>query len=137
MFPDMRKYAAELNITDYVRWIGYVDEADKPSLYRLADVFAFPSMYEGFGLPVLEAMSCGTPVVANDIPPIVEIVEDNAFLVPEGDARRMGGAIIALLLQRDLHDSMANAGLARATAFSWRKTARETLAVYEKVMKML
>jgi glycosyltransferase involved in cell wall biosynthesis len=136
MFPDMRQYAEQLNITDYVRWIGYVDEADKPSLYRLADVFAFPSMYEGFGLPVLEAMSCGTPVVANDIPPIVEIVEDNAFLVPEGDARRMGGAIIALLLQRDLHDSMANAGLARATAFSWRKTARETLAVYEKVMKM-
>jgi glycosyltransferase involved in cell wall biosynthesis len=136
MFPDMRQYAKQLNITDYVRWIGYVDEADKPSLYRLADVFAFPSMYEGFGLPVLEAMSCGTPVVANDIPPIVEIVEDNAFLVPEGDARRMGGAIIALLLQRDLHDSIANAGLARATAFSWRKTARETLAVYEKVMKM-
>jgi glycosyltransferase involved in cell wall biosynthesis len=136
MFPDLRKYAEQLNITDYVRWIGYVDEADKPSLYRLADVFAFPSMYEGFGLPVLEAMSCGTPVVANDIPPIVEIVEDNAFLVPEGDARRMGGAIIALLLQRDLHDSMANAGLARATSFSWRKTARETLAVYEQVMRM-
>jgi len=136
MFPDLRKYADELKITDYIRWIGFVDEADKPSLYRLADVFVYPSMYEGFGLPVLEAMASGTPVVANDVSSIPEVTGDAAFLVGEGNARAMGGAIIALLLQQPFRESMINQGLARATNFSWRKTAKETLAVYEKVMAM-
>jgi glycosyltransferase involved in cell wall biosynthesis len=136
MFPDLRKYAEELKITDYVRWIGYIDEADKPSLYRLADVFAYPSIYEGFGLPVLEAMASGTPVVANDVSSIPEVTGDAAFLVGEGNARAMGGAIIALLLQKPFRESLINQGLARATNFSWRKTAKATLAVYEKVMAM-
>ncbi len=135
VFPDLPAYAAELNITDYVRWLGYVDEADKPALYRLADVFVFPSMYEGFGLMPLEAMASGTPVVANDVSSIPEIVGDAAYLVPAGDARAMAGAIIALLLQQPLRDSLVNQGLARATNFSWRKTAKETLAVYEQVMR--
>ncbi len=136
MFPDLRKYAEELKITDYIRWIGYIDEADKPSLYRLADVFVYPSMYEGFGLPVLEAMASGTPVVANDVSSIPEVAGDAAFLVGEGNARAMGGAIIAILLQQPFRESLINQGLARATNFSWRKTAKETLAVYEKVMAM-
>lgn len=136
MFPDMRKYAADLQITDYTRWIGYVDEADKPSLYRLASVFVFPSSYEGFGLPVLEAMACGTPVVANEVSSLPEIAGDGAYLVRDGDARAMAGAIIALLLQQPFRESQINQGLARATHFSWRKTAKETLAVYEKVMRM-
>ena len=136
MFPDLRKYAAELNITDYIRWIGYIDEADKPSLYRLADVFVYPSIYEGFGLPVLEAMASGTPVIANNVSSIPEVAGDAAFLVEEGSAKAMGGAIIALLLQQPFRDSLVNQELARATNFSWRKTAKETLAVYEKVMAM-
>jgi glycosyltransferase involved in cell wall biosynthesis len=135
MFPDLRKYAVELNISDYVRWIGYVDEADKPSLYRLASVFAFPTLYEGFGLMALEAMACGTPVVANEIPVIEEIVGDAAYLVKPDDARAMAGAIIALLLQKPLRESLVNQGLARATNFSWRKTAKQTLDVYEKVIR--
>jgi glycosyltransferase involved in cell wall biosynthesis len=134
-FPDMRKYAAELQITEYLRWIGKVEEADKPSLYRLADVFVFPSRYEGFGLPVLEAMASGTPVVANQIPVIEEIVGDGAYLVENGNARAMGGAILALLGQNTLRETMIAHGLSQATRFSWRKTARETLAVYEKVMQ--
>ncbi|MBI5668788.1 MAG: glycosyltransferase family 4 protein [Chloroflexi bacterium] len=135
LFPDMRQYAADLNITDYVRWIGYVDEADKPSLYRLASVFVFPTLYEGFGLMALEAMACGTPVVANEIPVIEEIVGDAAYLVKPDDARAMAGAIIALLLQKPLRESLVNQGLARATHFSWRRTARQTLDVYERVMR--
>jgi glycosyltransferase involved in cell wall biosynthesis len=136
MFPDMRQYADELNISDYVRWVGYVDEADKPSFYRLASVFAFPTLYEGFGLMALEAMACGTPVVANDIPVIAEIVGDAGYLVKPDNAREMAGAIIALLLQKPLRDSLINQGLARATHFSWRRTARETLAVYQKVLSV-
>jgi glycosyltransferase involved in cell wall biosynthesis len=136
VFPDLPAYAAELKITDYVRWIGFVDEADKPSLYRMASVFAFPSIAEGFGLPVLEAMACGTPVVAYDVSSIPEVTGEAAYLVRAGDARAMAGAIIALLLQQPLRDSLVNQGLAQATRFSWRKTARETLAVYERVLKM-
>ena len=135
MFPDMHQYAAELQVSQYIRWIGYVDEADKPSLYRLADVFVFPSRYEGFGLPVLEAMASGTPVVANQIPVMEEIVGDGAYLVENGNARAMGGAILALLGQNPLRETMITRGLAQATKFSWRKTARETLTVYERVIQ--
>ncbi|MFO7322354.1 MAG: glycosyltransferase family 1 protein [Chloroflexota bacterium] len=134
MFPDARRYAEELGVSDTIRWIGYVDEADKPSLYRLASVFVYPSGYEGFGLPVLEAMASGTPVVANEVSSIPEIVGDAAYLTPNGDSRTMGAAILALLLQPPLRETLVGAGLARATNFNWRKTARETLAVYERVM---
>jgi glycosyltransferase involved in cell wall biosynthesis len=128
IFPDMR------NITDMVQWIGYVDEVDKPALYRLAEVFVWPSLYEGFGLPMLEAMACGTPVVAHEIAVNSEIAGDGAFLVE--NARGMAGAILALIAQQPLREAMINQGLARATHFSWRKTARETLAIYEHVMGM-
>ena len=132
MFPDLRAYAEQLEITSGVRWIGYVDDADKPALYRLATVFVFPSTYEGFGLPVLEAMACGTPVIAREIPVMEEIAGDAAYLVK--DARALAGAIIALLLQEPLRQTQIARGLGQATKFSWRKTARETLAVYEQVM---
>lgn len=133
VFPDMRKYAEELGITDNIVWPGYIDEADKPSLYRLADVMVFPSMAEGFGLPALEAMACGTPVVANNIDVIAEVVGDGAFLT--SSAREMAGAIIALLNQEPLRESMINQGLAQATKFSWRKTAQQTLEVYQRVYR--
>jgi glycosyltransferase involved in cell wall biosynthesis len=135
VFPDLRKYVADLNISDYVQWIGRVDEADKPSLYRLADLTVFPSRYEGFGLPVLEAMASGTPVVANQIPVMEEIVGDGAYLVENGNARKMAGAILALLGDKTLRETISSRGLAQATRFSWRKTARQTLAVYEQVYK--
>ncbi|MCC6616285.1 MAG: glycosyltransferase family 4 protein [Anaerolineae bacterium] len=135
MFPDMRKYAHELNVDDFVRWIGYVDEADKPSLYRLADVFVFPSIYEGFGLPVLEAMASGTPVVACDIPVMREIVGDAAYLVDQDNERQMGAAILSLLLQEPLREQLIQRGLSQVTRFSYRKTARETLSVYERVLR--
>jgi glycosyltransferase involved in cell wall biosynthesis len=136
VFPDLRKYAADLKITDFVQWIGRVDEADKPSLYRLAEVAVFPSRYEGFGLPVLEAMASGTPVVANQIPVIEEIVGDGAYLVENGNARKMAGAILALLGDESLRETISSRGLAQATHFSWRKTARQTFEVYEQVYRM-
>jgi glycosyltransferase involved in cell wall biosynthesis len=136
LFPNMRRLADELKIGDYIRWIGYVDEADKPALYRMASVFVFPSRAEGFGLMLLEAMQSGTPVVANNIPVFDEIAGDAAYLVEDGDARAMGGAILSLLLQDPLRETQITRGLGRATTFSWRKTARETLAVYETVMGM-
>ena len=134
LFPDLRAYAQELDICEHIQWLGEIDEEDKPALYRMAQVFAFPSRYEGFGLPVLEAMACGTPVVANEVSCMPELVADGAFLVEPGNARTMAGAIIALLNQEPLRQAQINAGLARATHFSWRKTAQQTLGVYEQVL---
>ena len=131
VFPDLRKYAAELGITEQIYWPGYIDEADKPSLYRLADMLVFPSRLEGFGLPVLEAMACGTPVIANNIAAITEIVGDGAFLV--NDAREMAGTMIALWQQPDLRATLIQRGLAQAAQFSWRETAQKTLEVYEQL----
>lgn len=136
MFPDLHKYADDLGISEHIQWIGAIDEADKPSLYRLARVFVFPSRYEGFGLPLLEAMASGTPVVANEVSSLPEIAGDGAFLVEPGSPSKMAGAILALLEQEPLRQTLINAGLARATHFSWRKTAQQTLDVYERVMRM-
>lgn len=133
LFPDLRAYCRRLNIEDYVRWIGFVDEEDKPALYRLADVFVFPSLYEGFGLMALEAMASGAPVVTSNAIVFEEVLEDAAFIV--NNAREMAGAILALLIQQPLRDTMINQGLALASNYSWRKTAEETLKVYERVLR--
>ena len=133
LFPDMRQYSSKLGLDNYVRWIGFVDEADKPSLYRLADVFAFPSLYEGFGLMALEALASGTPVVTSNALVFEEVLEDAVYMVD--NAREMAGAIIALLIQQPLREAMINQGLALASKYSWRKTAQETLAVYEDVLR--
>lgn len=133
LYADLREYARRLNIEHLVRWLGYVDEADKPSLYRLASVFAFPSEYEGFGLPPLEAMACGTPVVAWDSVVADEVLEGAAYLVDS--SRGMAGAILGLLLQEPLRETMVNQGLAQVTRYSWRKTAKDTLQAYRQVMR--
>lgn len=133
-FPDLPAYIQELGLTEYVRWIGPVDEADKPALYRQATVFAFPSRYEGFGLGPLEAMASGTPVVACDTSSIPEVTGDAAYLVGTTDSKAMGGAILGLLMQPEHARQIANRGLARSREFSWRKTAEGTLAAYEKAL---
>ncbi len=133
-FPDLPAYVASLGLNDRVRWIGAVDEADKAALYRLASVFVFPSLFEGFGLGPLEAMASGTPVVACDATCIPEVVGDAAFLVPPADSKAMGGAVLSLLLQPDHAAELRNRGLARARAFSWRQTADGTLAAYAQAL---
>jgi glycosyltransferase involved in cell wall biosynthesis len=132
-FPDLPAYIDELGLSEYTRWIGPVDEADKPALYRLASVFAFPSRYEGFGLGPLEAMASGTPVVACAASSVPEVVDAAAFLVDPDDSRAMGGALLSLLTQPDHAASLRARGLARAREFSWRKTAEDTLAVYGRI----
>ena len=133
VFPDLPKYANELDLNDYLQWTGYIDEEDKPSLYRLADVFVYPSMYEGFGLPPLEAMASGTPVVTSDVDIFSEVLGSGAYLAES--PRAMAGAIIGLLIQEQLRKTMINQGLAQATKYNWRKTAQGTLKVYEQVMR--
>ena len=133
LFPDLRAACQKLGIEEHVHWIGFVDEADKPALYRMAEVFVFPSLYEGFGLTPLEALASGTPAVVSNAIVFEEVLEDAAYLV--NNPREMAGAIIALLIQPPLRDSMINLGLALASNYSWRKTALDTIQVYEQVMR--
>jgi glycosyltransferase involved in cell wall biosynthesis len=133
-FSDVQGMIDTGDLGDVVRTIGWVEEDDAPALYALASVFAFPSHYEGFGLPALEAMACGTPVVAADVSSLPEVVGDAGYLVDPNDARAMAGAILAILLQDDLAGDLSRLGLAQAANFSWAKTAAETVAVYEAVL---
>jgi glycosyltransferase involved in cell wall biosynthesis len=132
-FPDYGRYIQELGLQNHVRWIGYVDEEDKPAIYRNAEVFVFPSRQEGFGLPVLEAMACGTPVVASHSSSLPEIIGDAGFALDPDDERQMAGSIIAAVIQEPLAADMRRKGLAQAAQFSWEKTATETLLIYGKV----
>ncbi|PJF41041.1 MAG: hypothetical protein CUN55_12080 [Phototrophicales bacterium] len=134
LFPDLDEYSRQLDIERYLMWLGQVEEHEKPSLYRLAKAFVFPSKYEGFGLPVLEAMACGTPVIAGTQSSIPEVAGNAAYLVDPDDARTMGAAILAVMVQDDLREHLINAGLGQATQFSWRKTAQLTRDIYEQVM---
>ena len=132
-FPDYDRFIRRAHLQNHVRWIGYVEEEDKPALYRGAMCFVFPSRYEGFGLPPLEAMACGTPVVTTNAASLPEVVGEAAFAVEPDDERQMGGAIISLLIQEQFAQEMRQKGLEQASAFSWEQTATETLLVYDEV----
>ncbi len=131
LFVDPRPLARAWGIEDVVRTIGPVAEEDKPALYRGASAFLYPSRYEGFGLPVLEAMACGVPVVASEIPALVELVGDAAYLIPPEDAREMAGALIAVLVDSALAQTLRERGLQRAAAFTWMACAQRTAEVIE------
>lgn len=133
IYPDYDAYIKRLGLEKSVRWIGYVDEEDKPVLYRRAEAFVFPSRYEGFGLPPLEALACGTPVITTDSSSLPEVVGNAAFAVDADDAREMAGAIIAALIQENLAAELRAKGPQQAAKFSWQKTATETLLIYDRL----
>ena len=103
-------------------------------LYRGADVFVLPSRHEGFGIPVLEAMAQGTPVIASGIAALREVAGDAALLVTGDDPDAWAGALDELFYDRDLHDDLAAGGRRRAELFSWERCATETVAVYREAM---
>ena len=125
---------AELGIEDAVRFLGYVPEDDLPALYGAAEAFAFPSLVEGFGLPPLEAMACGTPVVASDADALVETAGDAALHVPARDAAALADALRRVLDDASLRERLVEAGLARAAEFTWTRTAEQTRAVYREAV---
>lgn len=133
-YPDYDNYIKQLGIEEYVRWIGFVDEEDKPVLFRNAETFVFPSRHEGFGLPVLEAMASGVPTVAANSSSLPEVVGDAGYTVDPDDAREMAGAIISLILEDKTRADLQRKGLAQAARFSWETTARETLLVYDRLL---
>lgn len=133
--PDPRRMAQELGLKpEWVRFTGPVAEGEKPALYRGAVAFIFPSRYEGFGLPPLEALACGTPVVGSDASSLPEVVGDAGILLPPDDAEGMAGAVLQLAQDSGFREAMRRRALARAARFSWEETARQTLQAYRDVL---
>ncbi len=122
-----------LGLTDAVQFLGYVPDEDLPALYNLATLFVFPSLYEGFGLPVLEAMACGTPAVIGNTGALPEIAGNAALLVPPHDADALATAIQQLLLNQELRHTLTAKGLERARTFSWSQAAADILHVYSTI----
>jgi glycosyltransferase involved in cell wall biosynthesis len=132
-FPNPRRLVERWNLQDKVIFAGWVKEDDKPALYSGANLFVFPSRYEGFGLPVLEAMSCGTAVIASNSTSLPEITGDAALLVDPDDVEGLAAAMTDLLENETRREELASKGLQRARLFSWRETAAQTLEAYRAV----
>lgn len=135
LFPDPRRVVAELGLEEAVVFVGWVAEEDKPTLYSGATCFVYPSLYEGFGLPPLEAMACGVPVIASDASSLPEVVGGAGLLVAPQDADALAEAMITVLSDEDLRASLRQRGITQAEKFSWEKTARETLEVYQEMAR--
>jgi glycosyltransferase involved in cell wall biosynthesis len=129
-----RRLVARLGLEGHVRYRGGVADAELVRHYQAADVFVFPSVYEGFGLPVLEALACGCPVVAGDATSVPEITGDAGLLVDPRDPAALAQAVGRVLDDRALAASLRAAGPPRAASFTWRRVAQETLAMYRRVL---
>ena len=121
-----------LGIQDVVHFTGYVPFEHLPAIYNLGEFFAFPSLYEGFGLPVVEAMACGIPVLTSTTSSLGEIAGDAAETIDPADTDAIADAIVRLATDADLRRDRAERGLQRARSFSWAQTARDMLAVYHR-----
>jgi glycosyltransferase involved in cell wall biosynthesis len=134
LYDEVLAEVKRLGIEDRVKFIGFADDVDLPHLYRAARVFAFPSIYEGFGLPILEAMASGVPVVASNASSLPEVVGDAGAQIDPFDVNAL-----ALALDTALHDEAwrrqaIERGLARIAEFTWTRAAEQLLSVYERVL---
>ena len=133
LFDDVFELVQELSLNGRVRFLGQVATEDLIALYNAAQLLVHPALYEGFGLPPLEAMACGTPVVASNTSSLPEVVGDAALLVDPAEADEMTVAIWRLLSDDALRRQMRDKGLKRARLFSWRRAAKETLGIYRRL----
>ncbi len=125
--------AQMLGLEDRVIFTGFVADDDLPALYTLAELFVFPSLYEGFGLPVLEAMACGTPVITSNLSSLPEVAGEAGLLVDPTDVADLATAIRRVLDNAGLRAAMAAKGVDQAARFSWQRAAVETLALYREI----
>jgi glycosyltransferase involved in cell wall biosynthesis len=136
---DISKYAAlrravhQHQLHKYVRFLGYLSEQTLAVMYRLASVFVFPSLYEGFGLPPLEAMASGTPVVTSNVSSMPEVAGDAALLVDPYDPAAIADAIFNVLTDASLREDLRRRGIARAHQFSWEASVRRVREIYGEV----
>jgi glycosyltransferase involved in cell wall biosynthesis len=131
----VRDAARHSGVADRIRFLGFVTDDDLLQLYNACELFCFPSFYEGFGLPVLEAMACGAAVACSNTSAVPEVADGAALLFNPYNADEMTRAMLDLILHAELRSRMRRLGLQRAMHFSWQKTARETLDVYYNVLE--
>nr|HID13042.1 glycosyltransferase family 1 protein [Anaerolineae bacterium] len=134
LYDEVFEHIEVLHLTERVRFLHEVSEADLPGLYSAARVLAMPSFYEGFGLPALEAMACGTPVVVSNRGSLPEVVGEAGMQVNPEEPEAIAEGLAAVLGDPDLWARLREAGLARVARFTWEETARKTLATYRKVL---
>ncbi len=132
LYDETLRKIEQLGLSKQVTLTGYVPEADLPALYSGANCFIYPSYFEGFGLPPLEAMKCGAPVIVGNQTSLPEVVGDAAVLVDPFDVGDIAAVLARVISDSTLRFELRAKGLERAKAFDWRETARKTLAVYEK-----
>jgi glycosyltransferase involved in cell wall biosynthesis len=134
MYGEVFQLCDELDLGDRVRFIGFVGHGNLAAFYRHADVFLFPSFYEGFGLPVLEAMQCGCPVITARNSSLPEVGGDAALYIDAGDWKALAEQISTVLKDGSLRDKLAHDGRKQAARFSWRRSAVQTLDLYREVV---
>lgn len=131
--PEQRQLIERLGISKRVTQIPPIPNAELVNMYNAADVFVLPSLYEGFGVPLIEAMACGTPVVCTEYELFREVCTDAALFADSRDADALATAMARVLNEPTLAADLQQRGLARAKIFTWERTARETLAVYQQI----
>jgi glycosyltransferase involved in cell wall biosynthesis len=124
---------AKNNLSGDVHFPGYISEENKKAVFRLSQAFVFPSLYEGFGIPLLEAMSQKVPVLASDIPSLKEIAQNGALYFNTDSLDDFSGKMYDICINNDLREELIRTGRARASFFSWENSARQMLAIYEKI----
>lgn len=122
------------DLKERVRFSGYVDNADLPILYNAASVFVFPSLYEGFGLPPLEAMACGCPTVVSNAASLPEVCGDAAYYVDPNDTESISEGMYKILTDNSLRQHLIKKGLERAKLFSWKKSGGDHIKVFEEIL---
>ncbi len=134
LYEGVFRRVEELSLERDVIFLGFVPDEDLPAVYSLADIFVFPSLYEGFGLPTLEAMACGTPVVASRSSSLPEVVGDAGLMVPPDNPTALAGTIRKVLNDQDLRQDLIERGVSQAQKFTWRRTGRRLLALYRSLL---
>ncbi|MCB0189738.1 MAG: glycosyltransferase family 4 protein, partial [Caldilineaceae bacterium] len=130
-YEEIFRLVRELELTEWVHFPGFIPDADLPIWYSAAEGFIYPSLFEGFGLPVLEAMACRTPVICSDIPVLREVAGDSALTFPPTEERALAGQIDFLLRDRAIRAEAIASGLTQAQKFSWQASAERTMALYQ------
>jgi glycosyltransferase involved in cell wall biosynthesis len=131
LWEEIFKAVTKHGLQDRVHWTGYIPDEDRVLFYNAADFLVYPSWYEGFGMPVLEALQSGCPVIASRVSALPEVVGEAGLLIDPGNTEDLAGAMLRMVEAPELRQSLREAGLVRARQFSWEESARKTLEVFE------
>jgi glycosyltransferase involved in cell wall biosynthesis len=134
-YPSLRQMVHRHKLDKHVRFLGFQPQETLASFYKLSGAFVFPSLYEGFGLPPLEAMACGTPVITSNVSSLPEIAGDAALLVDPYDVDAIARAIVRIFTERPLRDALVARGHARARQFSWAESVSRIHAAYMEILQ--